>query len=247
MSGAADPPTTAPRGPYPRSRRLGWLVVALVAAAGVAATFSARQLVATLWPVDLADSRGWLIDWRLERLKDDRQQCGRALATPHISAKPIPDRDESQGCGWSNAVHVSDVGGARLEVAAVSCELAAATALWVNHVVQESAVRHLGKRVKSLDHLGSFACRNIRGSPAFANHRSEHARANALDIRGFVLADGRQIRIARDWGKDTPEARFLADVHSQACRYFRVAIGPAYNAAHRDHFHLDRGRWRACR
>ncbi|MGI9478102.1 MAG: extensin family protein, partial [Hyphomicrobiaceae bacterium] len=26
-----------------------------------------------------------------------------------------------------------------------------------------------------------------------------------------------------------------------ACHYFRVALSPAFNAAHRDHFHFDRG------
>ena len=44
-----------------------------------------------------------------------------------------------------------------------------------------------------------------------------------------------------------PDGLFLARVHESACRYFRVAIGPAYNAAHRDHFHYDRGPYTACR
>ena len=43
------------------------------------------------------------------------------------------------------------------------------------------------------------------------------------------------------WRGDGAEARFLKAVHGRACRYFRVVLGPDYNEAHRDHFHLDRG------
>jgi hypothetical protein len=101
--------------------------------------------------------------------------------------------------------------------------------------------------VASVQHLGSFSCRNIRGSAVYTHLRSAHASANALDIAVFVLADGRQINVRRHWGSDGVEGRFLAAIHAEACRYFRVAIGPAYNAAHRDHFHYDRSPYHACR
>jgi hypothetical protein len=35
-------------------------------------------------------------------------------------------------------------------------------------------------------------------------------------------------------------------VHNRACRNFHAALGPGYNAAHYDHFHLDRGIFRHC-
>ena len=44
-----------------------------------------------------------------------------------------------------------------------------------------------------------------------------------------------------------PEAAFLREVNDGACRFFNAVLGPDYNAAHRDHFHLDMGRWRVCR
>ena len=50
--------------------------------------------------------------------------------------------------------------------------------------------------------------------------------------------------------KDAPdldEARFLRAVHEGACDYFDVVLGPDYNRAHADHFHFDRGAYRACR
>ncbi|MFN3798647.1 MAG: extensin family protein, partial [Sphingobium yanoikuyae] len=50
-------------------------------------------------------------------------------------------------------------------------------------------------------------------------------------------------------GKD---AAFLRDVRDGACGLFSTVLSPDYNAAHRDHFHLDQAErgatgWRACR
>jgi hypothetical protein len=33
----------------------------------------------------------------------------------------------------------------------------------------------------------------------------------------------------------------------RACKYFRVAIGPEFNAAHWNHLHLDRGVFERCK
>ncbi|QYU66996.1 extensin family protein [Leptolyngbya sp. 15MV] len=85
------------------------------------------------------------------------------------------------------------------------------------------------------------------GPPKTASLRSEHATANAIDIAGFVLRDGRDLTLLRDWPRETEEAGFLRAARDGACRWFRAVLGPEYNAAHRDHFHLDMGRWRACR
>jgi hypothetical protein len=39
----------------------------------------------------------------------------------------------------------------------------------------------------------------------------------------------------------------VRDLHQGACGFFDAVLGPDYNAAHRDHLHLDRGAYRACR
>ena len=44
-----------------------------------------------------------------------------------------------------------------------------------------------------------------------------------------------------------PRAEFLQAVRDGACHGFSAVLGPDYNAAHRNHFHLDRGRYRVCR
>ncbi len=40
---------------------------------------------------------------------------------------------------------------------------------------------------------------------------------------------------------------FLREVRQRACDLFDVTLGPDYNAAHKNHFHLDVGGDHACR
>jgi len=87
-----------------------------------------------------------------------------------------------------------------------------------------------------------------RGSGPF----SEHATADAFDILGFRLANGRRISVFEDWSGDGPDAAFLHDVRDGACRLFSTVLSPDYNAAHANHLHFDqaaRGEvgWRGCR
>lgn len=205
------------------------------------------RAIAALAPVELDQPDGYFLDWRLAALKSDRAMCRRVVKAPHVAMTEIDDAANPDGCGWSNGVRLAAAGGVRVPVDKITCELTAALALWIAHEVQPRAAAILGEPVVSIEHMGGYACRNIRGSPTFAGWRSEHASANALDVSAFVLAKGRKILVQKHWGGDTPEARFLREIHARACRYFRVAIGPEYNAAHRDHFHYDRGTFSACR
>jgi hypothetical protein len=76
---------------------------------------------------------------------------------------------------------------------------------------------------------------------------SEHATANALDISGFVLADGRRITLRAGWNAGGAEARFLRAARDGLCDFFRVVLGPDHNALHADHFHVDQGLFLSCR
>jgi hypothetical protein len=238
-------------GPLPRSRA-SWprVLLFIVVAAGTAALFRQGLLAPYFNPfgsIDLGRPQAWLIDWRLAALKYDSAQCRRSLVAPHIEAQTIADRPLRDGCGWINAVRVSTAGGVQAGFDPLTCEAAAALALWLEHEVQPLARELLGQRVTSIRNFGSYSCRNIVGNPMWKALRSQHATANALDIAGFTLANGRSITVLGSWSGDGPEARFLKAVHARACRYFRVAIGPDYNAAHRDHFHFDRGPFTRCK
>jgi hypothetical protein len=173
--------------------------------------------------------------------------CARTLKAPHIEAQQVADGDMKDGCGWSNAVRLASAGSVRASFDKLSCETAVALALWLEHDVQPLARKILGQRVASVRSMGSYSCRNVRGNPFWRHRRSQHATANALDIAGFTLADGRQVSVRLHWQGDGIEGRFLREAHARACAYFRAALGPDYNAAHRDHFHLDRGPFSRCR
>jgi hypothetical protein len=250
--------------------------VLLVIALGVAVGFARRDellaMVPYRWnpwaPVALTEPPDRFLRLRLERLRQDPRGCADLLASAatlgDLMHEPVPDRETGPGCGFAGAVKVSATSLRVGEPLAMSCPLAASLVLWERHVLQPAAVRRFGVPVRRLEHYGSYACRGIyhrTGGP-----RSQHATANAIDVAGFVLADGRRIRVRRDWVPtestpprdaerptdaastgDAAAALFLRDVRDGACRYFDGVLGPDYNAAHRDHFHFDRGPYRVCR
>jgi hypothetical protein len=222
----------------------------LLAAAGIALAFREGLVPPVLNPlpaIDLAQASPWLVDWRLAAIKRHRSACERSLKAPQIEAQPVPDALVKADCGWSNAVRLTSAGGARAPFDKVTCEMAVALALWLQHDVQPLAMELLGQRVALLRSYGSYNCRNIVGDRLMSRFRSQHAHANAADIRGFMLADGRAIDVRRHWSSDGPEGHFLRRAHARACAYFRAALGPDYNAAHNDHFHLDRGPFSRCK
>ncbi|MFN3867555.1 MAG: extensin family protein [Hyphomicrobiaceae bacterium] len=226
-----------PRRPIPQLA-----AAALVVAASAVFWFG---LVPQSWSpfprLDLATPSQWFVDVRLASLRRDRGACAAIFRSPVATTKPLVDFAGKDGCGWTNAVAVSSAGGAALSAPQLTCEAAAALALWVEHEVQPLAAQHFGSRVTHIATMGTYACRNIIGRRFLGNVRSQHATANAIDIAGFRLASGGTIGIKRDWNGEAAKARFLRDAHRGACRYFRVALSPEFNEAHRDHFHFDRG------
>ena len=109
---------------------------------------------------------------------------------------------------------------------------------------EEAARQLLDSPLVRIETMGSYNCRNVAGSAK----RSAHATANAIDVSAFVLADGRRISVQGDWAGGTPaEKQFLRIVHTSACKRFGTVLGPGYNAAHQDHFHLESGGKSFCR
>jgi Extensin-like protein C-terminus len=104
--------------------------------------------------------------------------------------------------------------------------------------VQPAAQARFGQPVAQINSMGSYACRgmnNQRGAPL-----SEHSFGNALDIGGFVLADGRQISIVHDWTRGDEQTRaFLWDVHGGSCQHFSTVLAPGSNPFHYNHIHVD--------
>lgn len=187
---------------------------------------------------------------RIARL--DGPGCERLLRRAGVAYHALPRRDRNPHCGIDDAVTWAADGSRRIDYApaapALACPLAASLSLWEWDVVQPAAVRSLGTTVAQIDHYGSYACRRLYGRAS--GDWSEHARAAAIDVAGFRLADGRRITVAADWHGTGPKAAFLHAVRDGGCRLFGTTLSPDYNAAHRDHLHLDvaqRGGWGFCR
>jgi hypothetical protein len=209
-------------------------------------------------PLDVSAPPNFLTPTKLARARNNPPRCLAALAQTGMAYSMLPDRVTGPGCGFDNAVLLRSSGVRIGTPVSLSCPMALSFAMWERHALQPAAQQHAGQRVTAIDHLGSYACRNVnRGEGTTPNtpssNRSRHATADALDIAGFTLASGKRITVLRQWqagDADTitgPDAKFLQEAHRGACRYFKGVLGPDYNAAHRDHFHLETGGYQMCR
>lgn len=120
-----------------------------------------------------------------------------------------------------------------------NCEMATALVDWAGEV-DAYAKAALDSELTALQTGTSYMCRaRVGGAEQFT---SEHGFANAVDIVGFTLADGRSIVVKEDWlPATTPEAKLLRQSHGAACGKFTTVLGPEANADHEDHLHLDLG------
>lgn len=195
-------------------------------------------------PLNVDDQPNALTSYKMMRLRGNPQLCAAALATSGLTVHAQADSPAGQRCPLQNVLRVS---GGPVELSSsflATCPLAVAFALFERHGLQPAAMAAFNTRVVKVEHLGSFACRNVYGRSQ--GRLSEHASANALDIAGFRLADGRRISVLKEWDKGESGA-FLHQARDAACQAFSTVLSPDYNAAHRNHFHLDMGGWSVCR
>jgi hypothetical protein len=240
-----------------------WGCLLLLAALVVAAIFGWREYQRQIrehperfpWTVlNLGDPVGRFTSAKIVALRDDAARCRGLLNAVGDQAVPVPPRiaASSPSCGYADGMRHrrnSDAWASFGDLV-TSCPVAAALRLWERDYVQPAAERQVGVRVTRIDHFGSYSCRRLYGRSD--GGWSEHATANAVDIVAFRLADGRRVSVLADWSGSTEEAAFLRSVRDGACDLFATTLSPDYNAAHRDHLHLDlsnRGRsgWRMCR
>jgi len=169
------------------------------------------------------------------------RQCLSQLGTTQASFTPVPDQYYGAGCSTVNTVRLSALRSDQASLALtnlgpVTCPLATSFAGWARYGADRAARVLLGSPLVRIETFGSYNCRNVAGS----SRRSAHATANAIDISAFVLADGRRISVKDGWnGGTAAERQFLRVVHQSACKRFGTVLGPAYNAAHADHFHIE--------
>jgi hypothetical protein len=166
-----------------------------------------------------------------------------ALLLGLVEAEPLAPIEDGT-CGERSPLSVTGVlaNGRMVALsspATLNCAMASALPRWVETVDAYVAARE-DARIASLDVGTSYFCRprnNVDGADV-----SEHGFANALDVIGFTLEDGRKVGVEADWvPSQLWQGRLLRFAHGAACAGFTTVLGPQANALHEDHFHLDLG------
>jgi hypothetical protein len=148
---------------------------------------------------------------RKRDIADALAHCTAVLKT--INAVTIPKETIDDGeCGALAPIELISIGKnpeiALSPPAIVTCDLAVALHDWMKKDIQPLAKKHLGREVIRIETMSSYSCRNAYGRKMAK--LSEHGKANALDIRGFVTTTGQTAHVLEDWGLTSGEIRVAA-------------------------------------
>lgn len=164
-----------------------------------------------------------------------------AMLLGQVEGKALPPLVEKQ-CGTQSPLSITAVlaNGRMVPFsgpATLTCGMATALPHWVAAVDNYVQARD-NTRIASVIVGTSYMCRNVNNS---ANgNLSDHAFADALDVVGFRLDDGRTITVTEGWpGTEAQGSRIIRYAHDAACSSFTTVLGPEANAQHHDHLHLD--------
>jgi hypothetical protein len=170
--------------------------------------------------------------------------CLDALQSAGATFEPAePPKGNDPACVVENPVRLARVdvlrSGAREPVALagkplLACETALAVTRWVQTGIAPLARGHFDAPLSELGVGGGFECRQ-RNHQAGAP-RSEHAYGRALDVLSFRIGN-RTIRVETSPPADA--GAFLHAVWASGCGLFSTALGPAADAFHATHIHVD--------
>ena len=152
--------------------------------------------------------------------------------------KPLPVLVGPGECGAADAVLLEsvtlpdDTKVTFAPAATLRCTMAEQVALWLREDVLPASAS-LGTQMRALEDYDSYECRGqnrVRGATL-----SEHGRANALDLRGFKLANGKMVEltdvnVAKEWRES---------LRASACARFHTVLGPGSDGNHETHIHVD--------
>lgn len=178
------------------------------------------------------------------RTAAERQCVASGIVRPSAYVQRMPPIRGPGICGAEYPYRVSAALGGQVgfsQKAVLTCMMVPAIDTWVQKYLQPAARSLFGTELVQLQLYGSYYCRGRNGATSGA--LSEHGFANAVDVGGFVFADGRRIEVKQDWRGGSPdEQQFLRYAQRSACLIFRTVIGPDGDSAHQDHLHLDLAR-----
>ncbi len=163
--------------------------------------------------------------------------------------EPLPSFGGPGDCGAADVVRLEAIIQPDKSQVAVSppatmrCSMAEAVATWVREDLTAMTAQ-LGSSPRSLDNYASYDCRGR--NRVVGAKISEHGLANAIDVRGVHLANGKFAEFTdRRLGRGFREA-----VRKSVCERFTTVLGPGSDGYHENHIHVDlaqrRGGYRLC-
>lgn len=159
-------------------------------------------------------------EWPATDVELAKARCNQLLKG--VNAVTIPEPPFRKGdCGSMAPVRLISIGKSP-EISfspppVVSCDLVVALTKWMREDVQPAAKRHLGAEVIRVESMSDYSCRMAYGR--VGNKLSEHGKANALDIRGFVTAKGTEAVVLTGWGETKRDIkRQMAEAKAAAAK-----------------------------
>ncbi|MEL7049579.1 MAG: extensin family protein, partial [Pseudomonadota bacterium] len=162
------------------------------------------------------------------QIRDAQARCRRLLET--VKAEVRPEAPIKKGpCGDAAPVKLISLGSkprvAVVPPAIVNCDMVVALHGWLTDDLQPLANKHLKSPIVKLENMSSYSCRNAYGRK---NGRlSEHGKANALDIRGFVTKAGKPARLLAHWGPTGRDIKAYRLAQQKAEEAKKAAIAKA--------------------
>jgi hypothetical protein len=157
--------------------------------------------------------------------------CRLALTEEIAIAPSVPDIHGPGGCGGEDlvrleAIVLADKHRVSLKPAAtLRCGMATALADWVRTEVEPLAEGG-GSELRDLDNFDSYDCRGRNG--VVGALLSEHGHANAIDVRGWKLANGQSVELT---DRNVPRGLRETVLHS-VCARFTTVLGPGSDGYH---------------
>ncbi|MFM9939993.1 MAG: extensin family protein [Hyphomicrobiaceae bacterium] len=133
-----------------------------------------------------------------------------AVILSDLQAVVLPADPVREGeCGAPAPVQLISIGQSPQvtlsQPALVTCEMVAALHRWMKESVQPAARKHLGSQIIRMQIMSDYSCRKAYGRKKA--RLSEHGRANALDVRGFLTERNTAVELTSAWGMTARDVR----------------------------------------
>jgi hypothetical protein len=140
-------------------------------------------------------------EWPAEDIARAREQCMHVLSSTSADIEWMEPVKKGT-CGLPAPIRLKSIGSEPKIVfdppVQVNCRMVTALGTWAKSSLQPEAKQRFSSQVVRIVGASGYSCRNIYNLP---NARlSQHALANAIDIGGFGLANGRVVGVLRGWG-----------------------------------------------